>query len=255
MKKLYFPLLLILCSIGVMANASGSYSANLGGATGLITTPSAHTAWEGNDLGFDAGFGYNANGNGNYIPKATVQLFNRWEIGGTFELQDGDNNNDLFLHTKLRFYPWSGKGNSALALGGNWMHLNLGNTRDAYQVYLAATYGGTFFTLPAETTMVIGKTFGDNIDNSNIDFSMGFDLDMFPSIFRGYVHWINDFSNYSYTIDYTNMSGYRGAFNTGARILPLKSLGNFKLVIDVLLLDALDSDRDFGAQVVFGMSF
>ncbi|HNX59873.1 MAG TPA: hypothetical protein PKK43_12290, partial [Spirochaetota bacterium] len=90
-------------------------------------------------------------------------------------------------------------------------------------------------------------------DGDNIDFSMGFDLDMFPSIFKGYVHWISDFGNYSYSYEPVGAdSWYRGAFNTGARIAIFKDMNRFKLNLDALLLDALDKDRGWAVGLTFG---
>lgn len=235
--------------------ATGFRSPSLGGATGLIGTPTAHTGWAGSTVGFDAGMAYTGLGEGSWLPKVTFDLFDRWELGMTYEIQGEHDSNDLFLHTKFRFYPWSGGGESALAIGANYQSLKInGQTQTDYQFYLVATYGGNFFGMPAETTLVFGKTFGDNSVNQNVDFSAGFDLDLFPSIFQHYIHWINDFANYFYTYDpYRNISGARGAFNTGIRIAALRDHRRFKLNIDVLLLDALDDGRDFGIAVTFGM--
>jgi hypothetical protein len=250
----------ITASIGRL-EATGFHSPSLGGATGLIGTPTAHTGWEGNTVGFDAGVAYTGIGDGSWLPKITFNLFDRWELGATYEFQREHyshryDNDDLFLHTKFRFYPWSGGGESALAIGANYMSLKVnGQTQTDCQFYLVATYGGNFFGMPAETTLVFGKTFGDESVNQNIDFSMGFDLDIFPSIFQHYIHWINDYANYFYTYDpMRNVAGARGAFNTGIRIAALKDHKRFKLNFDVLLLDALDDGRSFGFAVCFGMS-
>ncbi len=177
---------------------------SLGGATGLINTPTANTGWEGRDIGVDAGFSALTSDDGEYIMRANVQLFKIWELGFAYDNQDTKYANDWLIHTKIRFY---GSGNSAIAVGGNVQFLDEYNNSAADddheneyvdgQAYLAATYSSTFFSLPAETTIVIGKTFGDSVPHSDVDFSMRFDLDMFPSFFKGYVHWINDFSNYT----------------------------------------------------------
>ena len=174
-------------------------------------------------------------------------------MGAAYDMQ-GDNDNDLILHGKFNFYT---RGASALALGGNYQNIkkpaNISNTN--YQIYLAATYGSAFFRMPSETTIVVGKTMGDNTRNNNIDFSMGFDLDVLPSIFSHYVHWINDFSNYSYS---TNPNGsnsdIRGSFNTGLRLALMRDK-KYKLNVDLLGTDALDSNRAFGIGIAFGLPF
>ena len=142
-------------------------------------------------------------------------------MGGTFDAQSGDAALDVLFHSKLRFYPWSGGGNSALALGGNIQMLSPGS--DGGQLYLASTYGGQFFGMWAETTLVLGKSFGSRVGSGDIDFSMGFELDLFPSVFKGYIHWLNDFANYSYSLDARGAGTGRGIYNTGFRVDILKA--------------------------------
>lgn len=253
------------------AHATAFSSQSIGGATGLISTPTAQVAWDGNDIAVDAGVHYLKNGGTvSTTPKATICLFKRFEAGITYDMQkpDGDNNNDLLAHAKFRFFPWNGVGKSNLAIGGNYQFLKvpLGNDRHedyrCWQGYVAATYAGEFFSMPAETTLVFGKTWGKkpyhiDRDDQDIDFSMGFDLQLLPSIFQGYLHWISDFANYSYSMDARNIadSRYRACFNTGARLAVLKDSNRFKLNIDLLYLDVLDSNRCFGMGVSGGMAF
>jgi hypothetical protein len=122
------------------------------------------------------------------------------------------------------------------------------------------TYAGTFLGMPAESTIVVGKTMGDDdkyyqADDKNIDFSMGFDLDFLPQFLKGYVHWISDFSNYSYSVDPMGANAMaRGCFNTGFRIAPLRD-SRYKLNIDVLMTDALDENRSWTVGVAGGLSF
>lgn len=231
---------------------------SLGGATGLINTPTANTGWEGTDIGVDAGFSAITADDGEYITRINLQLFSKWELGFAYDNQDGKHTNDWLMHTKFRFY---GSGNSAIAIGGNMQILDEyssteSDNEETYkigQVYLAATYGGTFFTLPAETTVVIGKTFGESVPNTDIDFSMGFDLDMFPSMFKGYVHWINDFSNYSYQYKPHDFNNHRGIFSSGARVaFPIAD--RFKVNVDALLIDILDDTREFGVSIGGGIA-
>jgi len=49
-----------------------------------------------------------------------------------------------------------------------------------------------------------------------VDFGMGFDLLLFPQQLQGYVHWINDFANFSYSFQPSGANPFtRGVFNTG----------------------------------------
>jgi len=230
-------------------------SPSLGGTTGLISTPTAKTGWENAGMAVDLGYHYIGGGGGSHIPKATIQLFGKFEAGAAYDIQDGDNQSDLLMHSKFNFYN---AGASALAIGGNLQLLNMGadgNNHTAGQVYLAVTYSGNFFSMPAETTVVLGKTFSENIGTSDIDFSMGFDLDFIPSVFKGYVHWINDFANYSYSVEANGSNAAsRGCFNTGFRLALLRKSA-MKFNIDVIMTDALDSSRSWAIGAAFGMAF
>jgi hypothetical protein len=261
-------LILAVCALALSfcakAFAVPFASPSIGGPTGLITTPTAQIGWDGNDIAVDGGAHYISpdEGDSTIVYKANVSLFRRLELGAAYDAQKGTDNEDFLVNAKLRFYPWDGAGKSALALGGRYMMMNFNsNSNDykKYQLYLAATYGGDFFGLPAETTIVVGKTFGSkkrNDDKDNIDFSMGFDLDMFPNILKGYVHWISDFGNYSYSYEAVGADAwYRGAFNTGARVAVFKDLNRFKLNIDALILDALDKNRSWSIGVSGGAAF
>jgi hypothetical protein len=122
---------------------------------------------------------------------------------------------------------------------------------------VAVTYAGDFFNMPAETTVVIGKTFIENYKtDSSIDFGMGFDLILLPKVFDNYVHWITDFANFSYSVDpFGADHRYRGVLNTGIRVdlSVIPALNKFKFVIDALVADAFDADRSFSIGAVFGI--
>lgn len=269
MRNIGLVLLGVFMSLAVAttAHAEAFSSQSIGGTTGLISTPTAQVAWDGSDFAVDGGVHYIKNGGTvSTTPKATVSIYKRFEAGITYDIQDpnSSNNNDLLLHAKFRFLPWNASGKSNLAIGGNYQFVKTpyGDSNEkvkCWQGYLAATYSGEFFSMPAETTLVFGKTWGNRqfTNNSNIDFSMGFDLVLLPSVFQGYLHWINDFANYSYSVDTRNLSdsAYRACFNTGARIAVLKDSRKLKLNIDLLYLDVLDSNRCFGIGVSGGISF
>jgi hypothetical protein len=251
----------------------------LNGATGLYTVPSGRIGWErSSDLGFD--FGYHTiigkesrfgdKGYGlNHLLKVNASLFKWVELTGAFDIQPSysepnTENNDLLIGFKVQL-PTSA---TAVAIGGNFQALNLGNEAydySAFQIYAAFTYAGTFFKMPAETTVAIGKTFGigDHYDvfnyggsKADIDFGMGFDLILFPKVFKNFVHWIIDFSNFSYSSNaWGSIASYRGTLNTGLRIdlASIPALNKYKFVIDVLLADAFDDERAFSLGLVFGL--
>lgn len=270
MRNTVFSIIAVCACLAWTASAQATAfsSQSIGGTTGLISTPTAQVAWDGNDFAVDGGVHYLKNGGTvSTTPKATICLFKRFEAGITYDMQkpESSDNNDLLAHAKFRFFPWNGTGKSNLAIGGNYQFIKQpdwnGKSNDyrCWQGYLAATYSGEFFGMPAETTLVFGKTFGDKeiVDSDNIDFSMGFDLQLLPSIFQGYLHWINDFANYGYSVDTRNINnaGVRACFNTGARLAVLKDSNRFKLNIDILYLDVLDSNRCFGMGVSGGLAF
>lgn len=233
-------------------------STNVAGQTGLIATPTARINWEGDNsnAAITAGYNYFNNGSTFHVPQVNVALFDRFEVGGAFNAAEGTNNNDFLLHSKLRFSPWSGRGNSALAIGGSYQSLNQSPSTTAGQVYLAATYEAQFFGMEADTSIVLGKTFGKYNRDGDVDFSMGFDLNFFPGLFNGYVRWLNELANYDFL--YANAptrAATRGAFNTGFRIPILKGMSNVKFDLTVKMTDALDDERGFGAGAVFGARF
>jgi hypothetical protein len=255
---------MILFTVSGAAFAAPFKSASLGGTTGLVSTPTAKTGWEDAHMGLDAGYHYVSDDNGDTsnIIGATFNFLGKAEVGLTVDLQDrdADDEDDYIIHGKFNFYN---SGSSALAIGGNYQKIDDGNDATegkAYQFYFAVTYAGTFLGMPAESTIVVGKTMGDDdkyyqADDKNIDFSMGFDLDFLPQFLKGYVHWISDFSNYSYSVDPMGANAMaRGCFNTGFRIAPLRD-SRYKLNIDVLMTDALDENRSWTVGVAGGLSF
>jgi hypothetical protein len=85
---------------------------------------------------------------------------------------------------------------------------------------------------------------------------MGFDLNFFPSLFNGYVRWLNELANYDYLYGNSPTRALsRGAFNTGFRIPILKHMSNLKFDVNIKMTDALDDDRGFAAGAVFGARF
>lgn len=254
MKKI----LIIFIFAASLAPLVAYASTNVAGQTGLIATPTARINWEGNNSGaaITAGYNYFNNGAGYHVPQLNVALFDRFEVGGAYNATEGTNQNDFLVHSKLRFSPWSGRGNSALAIGGSYQSLNSSPSYTVGQAYLAATYEAAFFGMEADTSVVIGKTFGSVTRTGDIDFSMGFDLNFFPGLFNGYVRWLNELANYDFLYgNAPTRAGTRGTFNTGFRIPVLKSLSSIKFDITIKMTDALDDERGFGAGFVLGARF
>jgi len=260
MKKIFFIALLVLFAIaGVYAQSAKGMTHN--GATGLIAVPNAKLGWDKSaDIGVDVGYhAIFADPDTTHIPKASVSLFKLLEFAFAYDSQGDSDEADILLNGKIKL-PIDNS--THLALGANIQALKTkywGDDREyATQIYLAATYPGTFFTMPAETTMVVGKTFGDNAGapKDAIDFGMGFDLLLFPKQFKNYIHWISDFSNFSYSLHALGSNAWiRGTFNTGLRfdLSEVKALSKFKLIIDAQVTDLLDDNRTFVLGATFGM--
>jgi len=264
--------LLMTFSFTSYVQAEAFKSMSFGGATGLISTPTAHTGWEGNKFGLDLGYHYihydkkdnnGAQDSSYHIPKALVHLGiagTSLELGFAYDMQpdwpNDSKTNDMLFNAKWVF-------TKGLAIGGSYQRMQLnGDTRKSAdkQFYIAATNDGTFFGMPAEVTIAAGHTFygkkkrGIDNENKNVDLSMGFDLDLLPKTFKGHVHWVNDFANYSYSTEPGGADAYtRGCFNTGLRFALLKQK-KYKLNLDLIMTDALDHNRDWAVGATFGAS-
>jgi hypothetical protein len=257
---------------------------SLNGATGLYTIPTARAGWEQSaDIGLD--FGYHAildESKMSHIPALSLSFFKWLEISAAFDIQPEyingyEHNDDLLLGLKIQLPRNLVGGGTSLAFGGNFQFHNLGdgsvqNLADkrrgtettAFQIYGAVSYAGEFFNMPAETTVVLGKSFithdavGINrtVENKNIDFGMGFDLALLPKVLQNYVHLIIDFSNYTYSVlPYPSGISGRGVLSAGLRIdlSVIPPLRRFKFAVDVLGMDLLDESRAFSFGMVFGI--
>lgn len=277
-----FIILTVSLMVGVpvlmaQTHAQGLNGVGFNGVTGLYTVPNGRIGWgRSADLGFD--FGYHTiigketyfGGSGrnlNHIIRLNASLFKWVELSGAFDIQPkypapNTQNNDLMLGFKVQL-PTS---NTAVAVGGNYQALNVGNDSlnfSAAQIYVALTYAGTFFGMPAETTVAVGKTFGFGShrksflgNDFDFDFGMGFDLIIFPNVFRNVVHWVTDFSNFSYSSNaWGTRPSYRGVLNTGLRLdlSAIPALNRFKFLVDVMVADAFDDERSFSLGIAFGL--
>lgn len=268
-------LVLVIISLIVIVVGSPLFSQSLkglslGGTTGLITTPTGRIGWEkSSDLGLDVGYHFSTNrafGENESIISAALSIAKKFEAGVTLDFQkdyDGDDTGDetdLHLFGKFQMYN---SGNSGMAVGANFQMIdflskneNRPGKGNYSQIYLVTTYSGSFMEVPAATTILFGKTFDiDEGLNDQIDFSMGFDLTLFPDVFHGFIHWISEFTNYSYSVDsHITNAASRGAFNTGLR-MDIFAKSEYKFVIDAVLMDVFDDGIDsFSIGGTFGFS-
>ncbi len=250
-------LVFVLAGMAVVVSLTPAQSLkgmSFNGATGLIAIPTGQIGWEKTaDIGLD--FGYHAivdDDETAHIPKGSISLFKLGEISFAYDTQTEDDNEDMILGGKIQLPTTS----TFIAVGVDFQFLKQNDEDETVsQIYLAATYPGKFFNMPSSTTVVIGKSFGDPIPDSDIDFGMGFDLLLFPSIFQNYIHWITDFANFSYSAQAIGAeAALRGTFNTGIRIdiASHPKLRKYKFVIDAFLTDALDDNRAFSMGIAFG---
>jgi hypothetical protein len=233
----------------------------LNGAAGLFGIPTGRIAWEQDtDLGVDTGGGYNFIQK-NAMLRGAVNLFKWVEVSTAFDFQpplqgeEGLDNMDTLFGVKVQV-PWEA---AALALGGNMQIISHPpvTTDVAGQVYMAVTYSGVFFTMPAETTAVVGYTIGEDAAG-DIDYGMGFDLLLWPDVFQGCIHWILDFSNFSYSVQPLGADAYyRGCLNTGFRINigAVSALDKLKFSVDIIITDAFDRSRSFVLGTMLGWAF
>ena len=284
-------IVVVFCAFGVAVFAESYATQSINGATGLIVTPTANVAWQDKDsIGKNDGYHLLPDFNGwGHVPKITASFYGRVELGGAVDIQYRDEPNDKheldwWVHGKFRIFS---NPCCALAIGGNFQWIDYGNDNTegrVLQLYLAYTFSQSIFSMPVETTFVIGKTVStdrtkvgyrkrenerqlylrtDKNDpyskKEDIDLSLGFDFDLFPQYFKHYIHWVTDFANYSYSVDPMGAhSIYRANGNTGLRLIPSKVLTeskNAKWNIDVLLLDFFDHNREWAVGTTIGISF
>ncbi len=260
MKKIIMAAVLIavLASAGVFAQNVTAGAVNgmtLNGSTGLIVVPDAHVGWEKAKFGVDLGYGFVWAGGQNFdhLPRFAVSLFEKFEISGLMQLNNGDLQN-FVIGAKFQLTK---SGGTALALGGDFEFYNPVQSRNSAKIYLAATYGGNFFGMPAVTSATVGWQLLERGNfSSQFIYGMGFSLSLFPSTFENFVYWVTDFANFSYTVSGAMINASsRGAFNTGIRIHPIKD-GRFNLVIDILGTDLLDDgERGMSASISGGIGF
>ena len=265
MKVLFVLIVLAVFFVSPLAAQSTTPGTAKGlcsnGLTGIIATPSARIGWESKKIGLDAHYSFMFH-NADYfahVPTATISLFQVVEVALALEIDDEELTN-FFCNVKGQIYK---SGGAALAVGGNIEFYVGPGTSDtdktwvSSSVFFIATYSGNFFKMPAVTSALFGWQFFYADDfQARFNFSMGFEMALFPSVFHNFVYWITDFGNYSYV--QVPASGInadnRGSFNTGIRFDVLKK-GNMKLQFDIVGTDLLDTDRGLMAAATFGIGF
>ena len=258
MKYRYFIVLIgVLAVGGLWAQESQPQAAfTLNGASGVIIVPDAGVVWERANIGLDMGYGLVWSGHRrlDHLPRFALGFARRAEISGLLHAVDRDGIKNAVIGAKVQLFR---EGGAALAFGGDFEIANFSiYSANSSKIYLALTYGGSFFKTPAVTTATLGWQFlHSGVFGSQFVYGMGFAMSLFPEVFKGYVFWITDFSNFSYTVYAPKVSAVaRGAFNTGLRIHPIKD-GRFKLVVDFVGTDLLDHTRGLSFTVSGGFSF
>ncbi|MDC7222728.1 MAG: hypothetical protein PQJ60_03240 [Spirochaetales bacterium] len=247
----------VLFSLSAQSSVKG-HAVN--GLTGLMTTPTARIGWEKSDIGIDLGYAYLGDGSDSTsVPRVTLSLFRKAEIAGAVAIGDTDDM-EIMLAGKFQFYR---SGGSSMAGGLDFSsydsNTNVSNENSTLlRPYIVATYSGDFFDAPAVTSMTFGWDLDDGdedgLDFNNFNYSMGFEMSLFPETFKNFIYWMSDFANYSFSGSSGGATGLnlsRGIFNTGIRIDPLKD-SKFKFIIDVVGTDLLDSNRGFMIDASFG---
>ena len=225
MKKTLFGLLFALLSVTAFSQA-GRMFPTFGGATGAWVVPSAFVNYESGTVGLDGYkflYSNNSAGGMSHILYAELGFLKQAEVGFAVDI-DHRTTADFMVNLKWQFSElFSKKGNSAMALGGNFQAVDLlvNNSSYAYygQLYFVMSYQGNFFSLPARTSLFLGYTFQEHMSD-DIDAGIAFELNFFPQVFKNYVYLICDFANFSY-LGGGHSTGLnaenRAVFNTGLR--------------------------------------
>ncbi len=255
----FFALVMVAGNAFAQSSVKGMSAS---GMTGVIVAPTARIGWEKSDFGLDFTYSMLMKTHLSHIPAVTVSFFRKAEIAFAYDYEDTGTSKDysnLLFGGKFQLYK---EGGTALAVGGDFEWTvgdavkNLDTDKKmSTDLYIVATYSGNFFNMPAVTSMMFGWQILEAGDmSSNFNYSMGFEMGLFPKTLKNYVYWISDFSNYSYAIYNERISSNRGMFNTGIRIDPLKN-SKFKLVVNILGTDLLDEgSRGFLVNATFGFA-
>jgi len=197
-----------------------------------------------------------------HVPSSSFSVLKIFEFSVSFDSQNSKGD-DMIIGSKILIYG-RGKTPVAVSAGGTYQSIKIRDTAyRVYQAYLASTFNLDNSFMPSSITLVLGKHFGNLhfkdekvIKKTELDFSIGYDADVFPKLFENRLHWINEFANYSYSRgpSYGSKPYMRGSYNMGFRIVVFPKEG-IKLNFDVFGTDLADRTRGFVSGVNFGLNF
>lgn len=259
-KRILITLIIAIILGGILSAQSTVKGISANGITGLITTPTARIGWEKSDLGLDLGYSMMSDDNDTtHIPRVTLSLFKKFEVAAAYAM--GEVDGGIMLNGKFQFYK---NGGSSFAAGLDYSTYDYDTNTQSndpetlLRPYFVATYGGNFFDTPAVTSVTFGWDLdeGDGMEFDNFNYSMGFELSLFPKTLKNFAFLITDFANYNFS-RYSGASGVnansRGIFNAGIRLDPMKS-SEYKLIIDIIGTDMLDPNRGLMLDATFGLA-
>lgn len=239
----------VLQRFGV-SNPQSIEGSSLGGFTGHIATPSAGMFWDGSDLAISTGYTLIAERGGlSHIPYMNFGLFRQLEITAAMDAKDSAQ--DLLIGAKWRFLE---SGTTQAAAGVLGQIQEIGSTPGyGLQLFTVSTFQGAFLNQQAITSVLIGYTFRKNM-TTDIDFSVGFDTPLLPSLFDGHVRFVFDIGNVSYSMNPSGNDPHRGIVNAGIRLNPIQLARSLRFTLNMYGLDLLDGkDRSFGAGLALQM--
>lgn len=250
MKTVLMLLLLTIPLLAAGARTQRIEGTTLSGSTGHIVTPSAGMLWPQADFTTASGYSLVAvSGKTAHIPFVQIGLFDQLELTGTLDAFDGSY--DLLTGVKWRF---SDSGTTEAAIGFVSQVIDVTENREyGGQVYAVSTFEGALFDYPALTSVLIGYTFADPL-KSDIDFSVGFDAPLLPSVFADHLRFVFDVGNVSYSMNPSGNDENRGIVNAGFRVNPISVTDRLRFSGHMYGLDLLDgSDRSFAAGISLQM--
>lgn len=233
-----------------ISNSQGIEGSNLAGFTGHIATPAAGLFWDESDLAIATGYTMIAERDGlSHIPYMNFGLFRQLEITAAMDAKE--NSQDVLVGVKWRFLE-SGTTQAAAGLLGQMTDIG-GSTGYGLQAFAVSTFQSAFLNQKAVTSVLIGYTFRKNM-TTDIDFSVGFDTPLLPSLFDDHVRFVFDIGNVSYSKNPSGNDPDRGIVNAGIRLNPIPLARSLRFTLNLYGLDLLDGkDRSFGAGLALQM--
>lgn len=248
LKKILVSLMFIFIASVSFAEAKGM---SLSASSGLVTIPSANTLSE-HEIMFGTWIIGGDNDTG-YMPRVLISPIERLEIGVGADFVD-KMENSYIVSAKYQIYRAS---DVKIALGFNYQ--SNGNVENGkpenntnYQLFLAFTWDGGFGT----TSSYFGKTFGDAVEDSEIDFGIGFEKMFYRGDYGG-LGLVFDFTNTPYRRFFAAPDGAgdsnRGMFNGGLRVKATIAKVDFN--IDLIAMDVLDDQLNWAISLGAALKF